>query len=315
MKKEILITKLMALMAFWTEFQNEIVIGVISTLVVAVIVNIWKAMKNAPSNISELLNNIDYNSKTWRDDVDKTLQIKVTMKNCFPEYKDYLLIQYGSSVSPDSKLPSDYDFIVLMLGYPDNGNRYIHNKGTISDESNASNKYQVDIVFRDYLSFLFAASAGMPYENSVITGGKLIKGHEGYFQWMQNITKNILFDRDFLIRRFNDKIAIEKQEFQKCLNEHDKYKHDKYYVVRSGYYYITSLMQLNRIENFDKVISQKQVIELSKVRIFYEDFKNAETRKKYEQLVENLKRNKDVDLISIKDIRIILNGKEEWNDK
>lgn len=302
-------------MAFWTEFQNEIVIGVISTLVVAVIVNIWKAMKNAPSNISELLNNIDYNSKTWRDDVDKTLQIKVTMKNCFPEYKDYLLIQYGSSVSPDSKLPSDYDFIVLMLGYPDNGNRYIHNKGTISDESNASNKYQVDIVFRDYLSFLFAASAGMPYENSVITGGKLIKGHEGYFQWMQNITKNILFDRDFLIRRFNDKIAIEKQEFQKCLNEHDKYKHDKYYVVRSGYYYITSLMQLNRIENFDKVISQKQVIELSKVRIFYEDFKNAETRKKYEQLVENLKRNKDVDLISIKDIRIILNGKEEWNDK
>ena len=126
----------------------------------------------------------------------------------------------------------------------------MHNKGTISDESNESNKDQVDIVFRDYLSFLFAASAGMPYENSIIINGKVVKGHEGYFQWLQNITKNLLFDRDFLVRRFEDKISIEKQEFHKCLNEHEKYDHDKYYVIRSGYYYITSLLQLKRIRGF-----------------------------------------------------------------
>lgn len=299
------------LIVLWETYQNGIISGVIATFAVTVIVKIWKKIKNPSRSINELLNNIDYNSKNWRNDVDKTLRIKDTMKTHFPEYKGYLLIQYGSSVSPDNKLPCDYDFIVLMLGYPDNGNRYMHNKGTISDEADSSNKDQVDIVFRDYLSFLFAASAGMPYENSVVAEGECILGNEGYFRWIQNITKNILFDRDFLIRRFNDKIAIEKQEFQKCLNEHEKYEHDKYYVIRSGYYYITSILQLNRIKKFEKVITQKQIIELSKVRNLYTDFKNVEIGKKYEQLVENLKRNKDVNLISIDDIKKILDGIEE----
>lgn len=304
MKIQAIISKLIEL---WNEYQNGIISGIIATAIVAIIAGIWKNLKNTPRNINEILNNVNYNNKNWKEELDKALQIKDTMATHFPKYKDYLLIQYGSSVTPDSKLPSDYDFIVLMLGYPDKENRYMHNKGTISDESNESNKDQVDIVFRDYLSFLFAASAGMPYENSVITGGKLIKGSEGYFQWLQNITKNILFDRDFLIRRFKDKISIEKQEFQKCLNEHNKYNHDMYYVIRSGYYYITSLLQLNRIKKFDKVIFQNQIIELSKVRNFYSDFNIDESKKKYEQLVENLKRNNNIDMISIDDINIVLN--------
>ena len=97
----------------------------------------------------------------------------------------------------------------------------------------------------------------MPYENSVIANGKLIKGNLGYFQWLKNITMNLMFDRDFLIRRYKEKIIIEKQEFQKCLNEHEKYKHDKYYVIRSGYYYVTSILQLSRIQKFEKVFFSK----------------------------------------------------------
>lgn len=54
----------------------------------------------------------------------------------------------------------------------------------------------------------------MPYENSVIITGKLLKGHIGYFQWLKNITKNQLYDRDFLIRRFEDKISIENKNFR-----------------------------------------------------------------------------------------------------
>lgn len=161
MKIQAIISKLIEL---WNEYQNGIISGIIATAIVAIIAGIWKNLKNTPRNINEILNNVNYNNKNWKEELDKALQIKDTMATHFPKYKDYLLIQYGSSVTPDSKLPSDYDFIVLMLGYPDKENRYMHNKGTISDESNESNKDQVDIVFRDYLSFLFAASAGMPYE-------------------------------------------------------------------------------------------------------------------------------------------------------
>lgn len=299
------------LLEVWNGYRSEIIIGLVTTFIATCIARIYKEIKNAPKNLYELLNNADYNSKDWREDLAKSLGIKETMSEHFPEYKDYLLIQYGSSVSPDSRLHSDYDFIVLMLGFPENGNRYMHNKGTTGEEANERNKNQIDIVYRDYLSFLFAASAGMPYENSVITDGKLIIGQEGYYQWILNITKNILFDRDFLIRRFNDKIAIEKQEFLKCVNEHETYKHDKYYVIRSGYYYITSLLQLKRLKEFDKVIVQNQITELAKVRNFYEDIHSTEIREKYKQLVENLKRNMDVDSISIDDIKLILKYLEE----
>lgn len=284
----------------------SVITGLIATAIGCMVAWIWKNVKNAPQSINDLLNNIDYNNLNWKDDLDKALQVKQTMKSSFPEYKNYLLIQYGSSVSPDSTLPSDYDFIVLMLGYPESEVRYMHNKGTISDISDGENKYHVDIVFRDYLSFLFAASAGMPYENSVIAGGQLIKGPEGYFQWLRNITINNLFDRDFLVRRYQDKISIEKQEFQKCMNEHEKYGHDKYYVIRSGYYYITSLLQLNRIIRSEKVMVQGEIVQLSKVRNLYEDISNEDIRKKYIQLVENLKRNRQYDLIEIDDIKKIL---------
>lgn len=283
-----------------------IIAGIIATVICCVGAKLWNAIKNTPQNINDLLNNIDYNNLNWKDELDNALQIRQTMKSCFPEYKNYLLIQYGSSVSPDSTLPSDYDFIVLMLGYPENEVRYMHNKGTISDISEGENKYHVDIVFRDYFSFLFAAAAGMPYENSVITGGQLIKGPEGYFQWIKNITKNNLFDRDFLIRRYRDKISIEKQEFKKCINEHEKYGLDKYYVIRAGYYYITSLLQFNRICKSKKVMIQREIVQLSKVRNLYADFDNEEIREKYIQLVENLKRNREYNVIEVEDIKKIL---------
>ena len=68
--------------------------------------------------------------------------------------------------------------------------------------------------YRDYLSFLFAASAGMPYENSVITDGKLIIGQEGYYQWILNITKNILF----AVEKFDRKSKFQKKNFTACIH-------------------------------------------------------------------------------------------------
>lgn len=109
-----------------------------------------------------------------------------------------------------------------------------------------------------------------------------------------------------MIRRFEDKITTEKQEFQKCLFENRKFKHEKYYVIRAGYYYITSLLQLKHIKKFEKVFFQDNVVELSKVRMFYEDFKEEKTKNKYIMLVECLKRNKPINDISITEIEDIL---------
>ncbi|WP_443659453.1 hypothetical protein [Clostridium algidicarnis] len=291
---------------FWNDNYNEVIVGVLLLFIGWIVTKVWSGMKKVPKNINEILNGIDQQSENWKEELTSALGIKETMNSRFPEYKDFLLIQYGSSVKADNKLPSDYDFIVLMLGYPENEVRYMHNKGTMSDILSSENKNHVDIVFRDYLSFLFAASAGMPYENSVITGGKLIKGHEGYFQWLNNITKNILFDRDFLVRRFNDKIAIEKEELFKCLKEHNKFEHDKYYVIRAGYYYITSLLQLKKIKSFEKVVIQKDVVELANVRNFYQVFQDDEVKNKYIMLVESLKRNTVSEQLTIDDIKMIL---------
>lgn len=177
-----IITILIELMSATLEWLHTNLDGIIVSIVAAVILSLIHYIKNKPKEINELLKCKNFNDINWIDDLDKSLEIKNTMKRHFPEYTDYLLIQYGSSVESNNRLPQDYDFIVLMLGIPKNGKRYLHNKGTTSsdDVSSKENINQVDIVYRDYLSFLYAASAGMPYENSVIITGKLLKGHIGY---------------------------------------------------------------------------------------------------------------------------------------
>ena len=288
--------------------RDSIASGIVATVILGIVGRFVSYIIKKPKELNELLKTNNFNDLNWIEELDKSLQIKDTMKRNFPEYSDYMLIQYGSSVDANNQLPQDYDFIVLMLGFPREGRRYLHNKGTngLDDISSKENMFDVDIVYRDYLSFLYAATAGMPYENSVIVNGKLLKGHRGYFQWLKNITQNHLYDRDFLIRRFEDKITTEKQEFQKCLFENDKFEHEKYYVIRAGYYYITSLLQLEHIKKFDKVFFQDNVVELSKVRMFYKDFKDETIENKYVMLVECLKRNSSVNDISIADIEDIL---------
>lgn len=299
---------LTALKNWLVSYSNEIIIGLVTTFIGGIIYRIYKFIKSKPKELVELLLSPgNFNKRDYGNELSKALKIDDIMQNNFPEYSDYILIQYGSSVEANGTLAKDYDFIVLMMGFPKEGRRYLHNKGTNpGDGTFRKNDIDVDIVFRDYLSFLYAASAGMPYENSVIANGKLIKGNFGYFQWLKNITMNLMFDRDFLIRRYMDKIIIEKQEFQKCLNEHEKYGHDKYYVIRSGYYYLTSILQLSRIKKFEKVFFRDAVISLSKVRLFYNDLDDGNLKNKYMQLVECLKRNASLDDLSIDDIKLLL---------
>ena len=59
---------------------------------------------------------------------------------------------------------------------------------------------------------------------------------------------------------------------------------------------------------------QENIVELSKVRNFYDDFNEQLMRGKYIQLVENLKRNKDYDLIEIDDILEIIKYVQNGED-
>ena len=100
------------------------------------------------------------------------------------------------------------------------------------------------------------------------------RAYLGYTEAMSNMgdyTNNL----DFKVISYckEDKITTEKQEFNKCLFENEKFENEKYYVIRAGYYYITSLLQLKHIKKFEKVIFQDDLIKLSKVRMFYKDFK------------------------------------------
>ena len=239
----------------------------------------------------------------------KELGIEETMKTKFPSYhNNYLLVQYGSSTQYD-KIPHDKDYIVLMLGYEESDVRHLHNKGTNEYSNSYNGKNKIDIVYRDYFSFLFASCAGMPYENSVIQSGNLLCGEKGYFTWLKSITKNILIDKGFLCRRFQEKICIEREEYDKAVKEHKDYRHDKYYIIRAGYYLASSIFQYVSIKKMKDTLTVNDIVPLADVRMFYKDEKlisNDSIMDKYKALVETLKRNNESDDYELEDIENIL---------
>ncbi len=171
---EALIVLLQAIVKWFTVNLNGIVVSIVAAIILAMIVRVVRYFINKPKELADLLlSPSNFNERDYGKELVKALKIDDIMQDHFPEYTDYILIQYGSSVDADGTLPKDYDFIVLMMGFPKEGRRYLHNKGTNpGDGTYKKNEIDVDIVFRDYLSFLYAASAGMPYENSVIANGK-----------------------------------------------------------------------------------------------------------------------------------------------
>lgn len=238
-------------------------------------------------NMVELIQTRKDIGERYKSRLSEALRIGEIMKESYSEYNDYLLIQYGSSVDNKVTQPNDYDFIVLLLGHPSDDEKEERHIGSLPNiENNKGQMTKVDVVFRDYTSFLFAACAGMPYENSIITNSKLIDGHKGYYQWLKNITGNIIIDKNFLLRRFDDKINTEKELFDvEC-----KYGRGEYDFIRAAYYYTTSLLQYNRIMKMNEIMIQDSVINISKVDNLIDDIRNLEDRQNYENLISMLKR-------------------------
>lgn len=255
---------------------------------VGVLVFILSKIKLAGAGVGEIVLNVKEKGLYNYNDIVKKLRIQKIIDSDFSEYSDYLFLQYGSSVNPQNYKPNDFDFIVLLLGHPKENKKHIHSKGNYPLKGEDVKFTNVDIVFRDYLSFLFAASSGMPYENSIIANSKLLRGHRGYYQWLKNITMNIMIDKDFLVRRFDDKLIQERQTYENQKKYHSDIKYD---IIRAGYYYITTIIQKETIMDFPKVIFQDDVIPLANVKALGEQyFEDEIIRGKYMNLLRCLKR-------------------------
>lgn len=237
------------------------------------------------SIVSSLKNAHNSSDQYVRSDFLELVNVKKILKKHYRDYKDFLVIQYGSSVRNDVLNPNDYDFIVLLLGHNTRGDLHSFQVGT-SPEKLISGMKEIDVVFRDYSSFLFALVSGMPYENSVIKNGKIVYGPKGYFLWLKRIARNILIDRDFLLRRFeNEKISFEKEIWNSMKDTYDTYE-----IVRAAYYLISSILQRNKIQEMDEVIFHKDIAEIAFVSNLKSGITNIAHRETFELLVQSLKR-------------------------
>jgi hypothetical protein len=230
-----------------------------------------------------------------RSDFLELVDVKRILETHYPGYSDFIVIQYGSSVMNEIPQPNDYDFIVLLLGHSTSQLHTIE-VGT-KPEKFIPNLEQVDIVFRDYLSFLFALVSGMPYENSVILNGQIVYGHKGYSLWLRRIARNILIDRDFLLRRFeNEKIPTEKRVWNRM-----KQTAETYEMVRAAYYYVCSLLQKKRIERMNQVVFHEDVANLAFADNLKQDIPGDDNKQTFDFITQSLKRR----FIPVSDRRFI----------
>ena len=188
--------------------------GIGTTLLITLLPKLFRHFTRGQLSFDTILDNLknakNGSGKYVKSDFLELVNVKKILKEHYPGYDDFIVIQYGSSMKNDVLNPNDYDFIVLLLGHSANHDLHTFKVGTKPEKFIPELK-EIDVVFRDYLSFLFALVSGMPYENSVILNGEIVFGHKGYFLWLKRIARNILIDRDFLIRRFeNEKIPTEK---------------------------------------------------------------------------------------------------------
>ena len=189
------------------------------------------------------------------------------------------------------------------------------NNEFLKEQLDLIKKKQIDtsIEWQDVADFRSSHGKEPEHRDTIRKGSKLLLEYidAGWDLFPSSSIQLGRFSDEIALKKERIKLQTEKQEFNKCLFENEKFENEKYYVIRAGYYYITSLLQLKHIKKFEKVIFQDDLIKLSKVRMFYKDFKNETIKNKYSMLVECLKRNSSVNDISIDDIQSILHEIED----
>lgn len=274
---------------FITNNKEWLFSGIGTTLVVTIVTLLYRHFSRKTLSFDKILDSFKNTNDSLegyvQSDFLELVNVNKVLKKHFPGYYDFIVIQYGSSVKNDILQPNDYDFIVLLLGHSTGQTLHTFEVGT-KPEKFIPDLKEIDVVFRDYSSFLFALVAGMPYENSIVSNGKIVYGPKGYFLWLKRIARNILIDRDFLLRRFeNEKIPTEKQVWNNVKNAFDTYE-----IVRAAYFFISSLLQRNRIKEMNEVVFHKDVASLAFVENLKSDLSTPEQKETFDLIVHALKR-------------------------
>jgi hypothetical protein len=208
------------------------------------------------------------------------------IRKYFKRYNHFIVLQYGSSIrDPYNKKAknNDVDFIVLLVGYPtDKELKIIHN-GNIPSFGLSKN---FDVVYRDYNSFLFALIAGMPYEHSILKWHKIRKGDEGYIFWLQQLARNILIDRDYLINELNNRQKKLSTEWHEVIQDLTKF----YEICRIGYFLVCGRLQIRRLEYMNKSLRTNDVSELAIADHLIKEISNDQFKLKFNSLIKYLKR-------------------------
>lgn len=258
--------------------------------IVKAVLAVLKRLRNKITDIQSLVQTtkLSRDKQYFRSGIVDRIGIDKIVRKYYREYREFLVIQYGSSVRDDCSEPNDYDFIVLLLGYPKGEDPDIYNIGHAPELGFVdANQQEVDVVFRDYNSFLFALVSGMPYENSVVSNGKIIHGPQGYFLWLKRIARNILIDREFLLRRYReDKLPVERDKWRVSIREHS----DMYTFVRATYFYVCSLIQRNLISEMDDVILHKNVAKVAVADYLHRQLKDSNDYETFGRVISYLKR-------------------------
>lgn len=209
---------------------------------------------------------------------------KKMIKKYFPSYKEYFVLQYGSSVRENGVSFRDKDFIILLVGSPSEKEKIILHEGH-TPSLDKPDRDNIDIVVRDYNSFTFSLIAGMPYEHSVVRWCEVKQGHLGYINWLKRMAKNILIDRDYLIKQIETRISRQKDLWSNLGADSDVYD-----LSREGYFLISYYVQLKWARCQKKVLRHNQVSDIALAKNMITFIRDEEVREKYGLIISYVKR-------------------------
>lgn len=221
----------------------------------------------------------DWNNKEL---VDKNIisVVNKRIQNKFGGYSEYLIIRFGSSL--EDKIPRDYDYLVLLMGQVGEDERVeLHEGGAFG---NGSGEKSIDIIFRDYNSFIFGLVTGMPFEHSIIHNSILVLGEKGFYKWLERIGKNIRIDNKFLVDELNKRY----QEYKDYLNSNINLTYDYTFVVQL-YLLMVTLLQIVYLKSLPIIIHHSDIMPICLPHIISK-FLKGEIKDSFEYITSIYKR-------------------------
>lgn len=231
---------------FWSLLGNEtfwVALGSLATVLSAMAGFLALRANQRPRDYRQLEKVVQ--KKGSQTDIDQVVLaiVRRVVRRYFKHYSDFILLRYGSSVDVRARQPRDYDYLVLLLGYAEEDNRkeFLHGDAFVFDKYGIA----IDVLYKDYASFLFATIAGMPYEHSALARSYMISGNEGYIKWLDRLRTNIQIDSQYVLEVLMDRIKTLNKEI-----EDDLVGSCDYATIMKLYSLASALAQVEAISAF-----------------------------------------------------------------